>query len=83
MLGFAPLLTLDGALATITLRRLHQANRLEPADLQTLRSQLDQMNQTEAGRALLGLKQHLNAIAQGALDEAAWQAKRAPQFTGS
>ena len=49
----APLLTFDGALATITLRRPRLANRLELVDLQTLRSQLVQVNQTEGVRVLL------------------------------
>ena len=53
MPGLAPLLTLDGPLATVTLRRPRLANRLELADLQTLRAQLDQVNQTEAVRVLL------------------------------
>ena len=53
MPGLSPLLTLDGALATITLRRPRLANRLELADLQTLRAQLDQVNQTEAVRVLV------------------------------
>jgi len=53
MPGHAPFLTLDGALATITLRRPRLANRLELADLQTLRAQLDQVNQTDAVRVLL------------------------------
>jgi len=53
MPGLAPLLTFDGALATITLRRPRVANRLELADLQTLRAQLEQVNQTEAVRVLL------------------------------
>ena len=53
MPGLAPLLTLDGSLATITLRRPRLANRLELADLQTLREQLDQVNQTETVRVLL------------------------------
>ena len=46
-------MTVDGALATITLRRPRLANRLELADLQTLRAQLDQVNQIEAVRVLL------------------------------
>lgn len=53
MPGLAPLLTLDGPLATVTLRRPRLANRLELADLQTLRAQLDQVNQSEAVRVLL------------------------------
>ena len=53
MRGLAPLLTFDGALATLTLRRPRLANRLDQADLQTLRAQLDQVNQTDAVRVLL------------------------------
>ena len=53
MPGLSPLLTLSGALATLTLRRPRLANRLELADLQTLRAQLDQVNQTESVRVLL------------------------------
>jgi enoyl-CoA hydratase len=53
MPGLAPLLELDGALARITLRRAHLANRLEPGDLQTLHDQLDQINQRKEVRVLL------------------------------
>jgi len=53
MPGLAPALEIDGALARITLRRPHLANRLELADLQTLRAQLDEINKTPAVRVLL------------------------------
>ncbi|CAN5122429.1 enoyl-CoA hydratase/isomerase family protein [soil metagenome] len=53
MPGLAPLLSLEGSLARITLRRPRLANRLELADLQTLRAQLDQVNRTETVRVLL------------------------------
>ena len=53
MLGLAPALEIDGALARITLRRPHLANRLELADLQTLRSQLDELNRSQEVRVLL------------------------------
>ncbi len=53
MPGLAPALEIDGALARITLRRPHLANRLELADLQTLRSQLDELNQSQEVRVLL------------------------------
>ena len=53
MPGLAPLLALDGPLATITLRRPRLANRLELADVQTLRDQLDQVNQAGSVRVLL------------------------------
>ena len=53
MPGLAPALEINGALARITLRRPHLANRLELADLQTLRAQLDQINKTPAVRVLL------------------------------
>lgn len=53
MPGQSPLLHIDGALARITLRRPRLANRLEPADLQLLRAQLEHINQTEAVRVLL------------------------------
>lgn len=53
MPGLPPLLSVDGGLATITLRRPRLANRLEPVDLQTLRTHLDQVNQTEGVRVLL------------------------------
>lgn len=53
MTGLAPLLALEGALATITLRRPRLANRLELADLQTLRVQLDQVNQTRSVHVLM------------------------------
>jgi len=53
MPGQAPLLHVDGALARITLRRPRLANRLELADLQTLRTQLAQINATPAVRVLL------------------------------
>jgi len=53
MPGLAPLLQIDGALARITLRRPRLANRLEVADLQTLREQLAQVNANEGVRVLL------------------------------
>lgn len=53
MPGLAPLLLVEGSHARITLRRPRVANRLEIADLQTLRTQLDQVNQNEAVRVLL------------------------------
>lgn len=53
MPGLPPLLHIDGALARITLRRPRLANRLEPADLQTLRAQLDEINAKPAVRVLL------------------------------
>lgn len=53
MTGLAPLLTLQGPLARITLRRPRLANRLDAADLQTLLTQLDEVNQTSAVRVLL------------------------------
>ena len=53
MPGLAPQLLIEGSLARITLRRPRLANRLEIADLQTLRIQLDQVNQNEAVRVLL------------------------------
>ena len=53
MPGLAPALEIDGALARITLRRPHLANRLELADLQTLRSQLDELNRSQEVRVLL------------------------------
>lgn len=42
--GFAPELTLAGAIATITLRRPDMANRLEPEDLDTLRGFIRDVN---------------------------------------
>ncbi|MGE0312520.1 MAG: enoyl-CoA hydratase/isomerase family protein [Lautropia sp.] len=39
-----PALSIDGAVATITLRRPAQANRLEPSDLDTLLSQVEACN---------------------------------------
>lgn len=53
MPGLSPLLQIDGALARITLRRPRLANRLEIADLQTLREQLDEVNRSGAVRVLL------------------------------
>jgi enoyl-CoA hydratase/carnithine racemase len=42
--GFAPELTVAGSIATITLRRPEMANRLEPADLATLRGFIREVN---------------------------------------
>ncbi|MET0517877.1 MAG: enoyl-CoA hydratase/isomerase family protein [Burkholderiaceae bacterium] len=53
MPGQPPLLQIDGALARITLRRPRLANRLELEDLQTLRTQLDEVNRNHALRVLL------------------------------
>lgn len=53
MPGLPPLLEIDGALARITLRRPRLANRLEIADLQTLRDQLDRLNADAAVRVLV------------------------------
>ncbi len=53
MPGLAPLLHVDGAHARITLRRPRLANRLEVADLQTLREQLDEINRNDAVRVLV------------------------------
>ncbi|HEY4080467.1 MAG TPA: enoyl-CoA hydratase/isomerase family protein [Burkholderiaceae bacterium] len=53
MPGLSPLLQIEGALARITLRRPRLANRLELADLQTLRAQLDEVNKTNSVRVLL------------------------------
>lgn len=53
MPGLTPSLHIDGALARITLRRPRLANRLELEDLQTLRSQLDEINRTREVRVLL------------------------------
>lgn len=53
MTGLAPLLHIDGHLASITLRRPRLANRLEIEDLRTLRAQLNEVNQTTAVRVLL------------------------------
>lgn len=53
MPGLSPLLEIDGALARITLRRPRLANRLEIADLQTLRGQLDRINAEAAVRVLV------------------------------
>ena len=53
MSAHAPLLQTDGALARITLRRPHVANRLELGDLQTLREQLRQIHADPAIRVLL------------------------------
>ncbi|WP_077036931.1 enoyl-CoA hydratase/isomerase family protein [Pelomonas sp. KK5] len=53
MPGLAPLLAIDGARATLTLRRPRLANRLEISDLQTLREQLDEVNRNEAVRVLV------------------------------
>ena len=53
MTGLAPLLHIDGHLASIKLRRPRLANRLEIEDLRTLRGHLDQVNQTLAVRVLL------------------------------
>lgn len=53
MPGLAPALEINGALARITLRRPRLANRLELADLRTLRAQLDEINKTPAVRVLL------------------------------
>lgn len=49
----APLLTIDGALARITLRRPAVANRLEAEDLLALQQQVAQVNDTPAVRVLL------------------------------
>lgn len=43
-----PLLTIDGAVATITLDRPDQANRLQPDDLETIAQHLATINDTEA-----------------------------------
>jgi len=48
-----PSLQIDGALARITLRRSHVANRLELQDLQTLGAQLREVNANAAVRVLL------------------------------
>jgi enoyl-CoA hydratase/carnithine racemase len=48
-----PSLTIDGPLATVTLRRPHVANRLELIDLQTLQTHLRQVDATPAVRVLL------------------------------
>jgi len=53
MPGLIPSLHIEGALARITLRRPRLANRLELEDLQTLRSQLAEINKTPAVRVLL------------------------------
>ncbi len=53
MPGLAPLLQIDGKHARITLRRPRLANRLEVADLQTLREQLDEVNRNPAVRVLV------------------------------
>jgi enoyl-CoA hydratase len=53
MPGQSPLLHIDGALARITLRRPRLANRLEVADLQTLREQLAEVNAADGVRVLL------------------------------
>lgn len=43
-----PQLTVEGAIATITLRRPDVANRLSPSDLQTLQRHLDTVNATDS-----------------------------------
>ncbi|CAG9168127.1 Crotonyl-CoA hydratase [Cupriavidus laharis] len=43
----APLLTVDGSVATIRLRRPEVANRLAPGDLRALRDHLDAVNEME------------------------------------
>ena len=53
MPGLAPLLHIDDTHARITLRRPRLANRLEVADLQTLREQLDEVNRNTAVRVLV------------------------------
>ena len=47
-----PALVVQGAVATITLRRPACANRLSPADLAHLRTHIDTVNQTESVRVL-------------------------------
>jgi enoyl-CoA hydratase/carnithine racemase len=53
MAGAEPLLGIDGAIATITLRRPEVANRLELDDLATLQRQLDAVNAATAVQVLL------------------------------
>lgn len=53
MAGAEPLLALEGALATLTLRRAEVANRLEPEDLATLQAQIAEVNAAAAVRVLL------------------------------
>ena len=53
MPGLIPSLHIEGPLARITLRRPRLANRLELEDLQTLRSQLAEVNQAREVRVLL------------------------------
>ena len=48
-----PLLTIDGAIASITLRRPALANRLEVEDLLTLQQQIKQVNAEPGVRVLL------------------------------
>lgn len=43
----APLLTVDGSIATVTLQRPEVANRLSPGDLRALRDQIDAVNEME------------------------------------
>lgn len=53
MAGAEPLLAIDGAVATITLRRPGVANRLEPEDLAALQAQLEDVNAAAPVRVLL------------------------------
>jgi enoyl-CoA hydratase len=52
-LAAAPLLQIDGAVATITLRRPATHNRIEPDDVGVLRSYLHQLNANAAVRAIV------------------------------
>jgi enoyl-CoA hydratase/carnithine racemase len=53
MAGAEPLLTLDGVVATITLRRPSVANRLELSDLDTLLAQVGEVDANETLRVLV------------------------------
>lgn len=52
-LAAAPLLQIDGAVATITLRRPATHNRIEPDDVHVLRSHLTQLNADAAVRVIV------------------------------
>jgi enoyl-CoA hydratase len=51
-LGQAPVLRVEGTIATITLMRPEVANRLEPEDLLTLREQIAEVNEQASVRVL-------------------------------